>query len=158
MTGERRRLLWALVYLIGLIGTQFLVDVGVLSIVSAEWVWLVILVIAGVMVDSIMGLRWTGSNRTLWMMLNGLFIVLSVTMVLSFWPGNESVLFALYFVLNGAGMLASGFEMRNNMWLGIGAVHLAFGLVLPTWFAAAPFLVSGLVLGVPLLISLWKMK
>jgi len=158
MAGEQTRMLWALVYLLGLIATHYSVGQSTLSMMWATWIWFVLLVVSSWSIGKSYGMKWPAGIQTLWMSIMGTFIVLAVTMLLNLWAGNAAVLFALYLLLNGAGAWATGFEMKNGGWLGMGVMMVVFGLVFPGWFSGVPFLAAALVMGVPMLLSSWKMK
>lgn len=151
------RMLWALVYLIGLIATHYLIGNGTLSVMWATWIWFVLLIISSYSVGKSYGKMPAAQNQA-WMGINGLFIVLVLTMLLGFWSGGPAVMFALYFLLIGGGMFGAGHDMKVGTWLGAGLTWVALGIVFPSWFGATPFLAAALFLGVPMLLMSWKMK
>ncbi len=151
-------MLWALVFIIGLIGTQYLVGQGTLQLMYAEWIWFVLLVISSYSIGKSYGMKWPAGINQLWMSTMATFIVLVATMLLGFWPGNAAVMFAIFLLLNGAGSFATGHEMKNGGWVGMGLMMLVFGLVYVSWFSGLPFFAAALVLGVPMLMTSWKMK
>ena len=151
-------MLWALVYIIGLIATQYLLGQGTLTLMWAEWIWFVLLVISAWSIAKTFPIKWPASIAHLWTNILVTFVVLAVTMLLGFWSGSAAVLFALFLLLNGAAVFAKGYEVKKGNWVGMGLMMLIFGLVYVSWFSEIPFFAAALVLGIPLLMTSWKMK
>ena len=145
-------MLWALIYLLGLLATHFLILQGTLTETMALWVWFVVLLISSYSIGQSRAIRSATVNSA-WMLSTALFIVLSGTMLLGIWSGGAVVLFALYLLLNGAVVFAMGHDMRRADWVAYGLYSVALGLVYPTWFVSAPFLAAAFILGVPLLLG-----
>lgn len=158
MSGEQTRMLWALVFIVGLIATQYLLGQGTLNLMWAEWIWFVLLVISSWHIGKSYGMKWPAGINQLWMGTMVTFIVLVVTMLLGFWAGSAAVMFALFLLLNGVSAFATGHEMKSGSWVGMGLCMLVFGLVYVAWFSPVPFFAAALVLGVPMLMASWKMK
>lgn len=158
MAGEQMRLLWGLVYLVGLIGTSMMIGQGNLANSVAQWAWFIILIVSGMSIGKSFGMKWPENVKVSWKVVTTMFIVLAGTMLLGVWSGNAAVLFALFLLLNGGAKIASGLEMKNSIWTTIGFTDLALGIVYPTWFGTSPYLAAALILGVPVLLSSMKMK
>ena len=158
MAGEQTRLLWGLVYLVGLIGTSFMLGQGSLTSAVAQWAWFILLIISGMSIGKSFGMKWPENINVAWKVTSTMFIVLAGTMLLGVWSGSAAVLFALYLLLHGGAKIASGLEMKNSIWTTMGFTDLALGIVFPTWFGASPYLAAALILGVPVLLSSMKMK
>lgn len=150
-------MLWALVFIIGLIGTQYLIGQGT-QLMYAEWIWFFLLVISSYSIGKSYRIKWSAGINQLWMSTMVTFIVLTVTMLLGFWPGSAAVMFAIFLLLNGARSFATGYEMKNGGWVGMGLMMIVFGLAYTAWFSMIPFFAAALVLGVPMLMASWKTK
>ena len=145
-------MLWALVFLVGLIITHFM-WLQNLDEMAALWAWLIIILGANFSIGKSYGKKWPAEVAMSWNTVTALFIVLAGTMLLGVWPGGATVFFALYFVLFGAAMFASSHEMKMSSGVTWGLIYVALGIVYPLWFVTAPFLAAGLILGLPMLIE-----
>ncbi len=150
------KLLWSLVYLVGLIGTHFMVAQGQLAETTALWIWLIVLMVSGYHMGMSGGIKWPAEVESTWMYSMVLFVVLVGAMLLNWWSGDAAVFFALYFIIFGAANFATGHAMKKESWVFMGLMSLAFGLVFPAWFNSVPFFAAGLILGVPMLLSSMK--
>jgi hypothetical protein len=158
MAGEQTRMLWALVYLIGLIATHYLVGQGMLMESWALWAWLVILAISQYSIGMSRNIK-SSAVKSAGMITCALFIVLAGTMLLNLWSvgtASSAAFFALFLLLNGALIFAMGHEMKRVDWVTFGLYSVGLGIVFPGWFASAPYLAAALILGVPLLIGTLK--
>lgn len=157
------RMVWSLVFLLGLLATFYLLQQGTLTMMIAEWVWFVVLIVGCFAIGKTYG-KMPASATNAWMGAMLVFAVLVVTMLLGLWSAplganSAAVLFALYFLFTGGAMFASGHEMKNAMWMGWGLVNIALAIVFPSWFVATaetPFLAAALLIGLPMLYTSWK--
>jgi len=151
-------MLWALVYLIGLIATHYLVGQGMLAESWALWAWLVILVISQYSIGMSRNIK-SAPVKSAGMITCAMFVVLGAALLLNLYSvgsATASALFAIFLVLNGALIFAMGHEMKRVDWVTFGLYSVALGIVFPGWFATAPYLAAALILGVPLLIGTLK--
>src|SRR3989344_2313955 len=153
--GKQMMMLWALVYLIGLLATHYLLLQGSLTESMALWIWFVIVLVSNYSIGKSMG-KMPAAVNTVWMGATVLFIVLAGTMLLGVWAGGAAVFFALYLILFGGAMFGTGHEMKKGTWSGMGLTDMFIGFVFPTWFSGAPFLVAALYIGVGMLYYTWK--
>lgn len=158
MAGEQTRLIWGLVYLVGLLATHYMLLQGSITDMFAQWLWFLILIVSSMSVGKSFKMKWPANVDVSWKVTMSMFIILAGTMVLGVWAGGASVLFALFLLLNGGAKIASGHDMKNAIWTTMGFNDLALGIVYPAWFGASPYLAAALILGVPVLLSSMKMK
>lgn len=148
-------MLWALVFLLGLLVTHYFVVMSALSVTYALWIWFILLIVSNYSIRMTYG-KMPASAKNAWMMAMIMFIVLGGTMLLGLWSGSAAVLFALWFLFMGGAMFASGHEMKISMWMGMGLVDLVLAIIFPAWFSSVPFLAAALFLGIPMLYASWK--
>jgi len=147
-------MLWALVYLVGLLATHYLLQQGSLTETMALWIWFVVFIISSYSINKSRAIK-SGAVNSAWMLTTALFIVLVGTMLLGVWSGGTTLFFALLLILNGAVIFASGHEMHRADWVAYGLYSVILGLVFPSWFASAPYMMAAFILGVPLLLGTW---
>lgn len=151
-------MLWALVYLVGLIATHYLVGQGMLAESWALWAWLIILTISQYSIGMSRSIK-SATVKSGGMITCVLFFVLGAALLLNLYSvgtATSAAFFAIFLVLNGAMIFAVGHEMKRADWTMFGLYSVALGIVFPGWFATAPYLAAGLILGVPLLIGTLK--
>ncbi len=135
---------WGLVFLIGMLATHFLgIDPWI-----AWVVWLVVFFFGNIVVGKMMkkGPREIGH---MWMVVNVLGALLTIAFLTEAITFDESKVMAIWFFLMGAAVFAGAHQMKNPEQIFVGLLWIAVGIVLPVWFSGAPFLLGGLVFGLP---------
>lgn len=158
MAGESTRMLWGLVFLLGLAATHFLVMNGSLSASWAMLGWLVLLLVSNWSIGKSYGKKWPANADAAWKGGTVLFLVLSVLLWLGWLPGGAGVMFALFFLYTGMGMIVTGWDVKNSMWIGMGFLMFIYALIVPTWFSSTFYLFSAIVLGLPMLFEAMMKK
>lgn len=155
MASEQLKMGWALVFFLGLIATYYLVSTQMLSDMWGAWVWFVLLLVGNWSIGKAYG-KMPEGVKNIWMGVMVMFAVVAGTMLLGLWGGDISVMFALWLIFSGGAMFATGHEMKNSIWTGMGLMNLALGIVFPTWFGGTPYLAAALLIGLPMLLAAWK--
>lgn len=161
MAGERVSLSWSLVFLVGLLLTHYVLVQGLFGVTEtmALWVWLALVIISTYHIGKSMG-KVPAESMKAWSTALVLFVVLVGSMLLGIWgagPGTATVVFfALYFVLFGGAMFASGHDSKRSAGTSLGLIYVVLGIVFPGWFGSVPFLAAALLIGIPPLLNLWK--
>jgi hypothetical protein len=140
--------IWGAVFLVGMLITHFLsIDPWV------AWVaWLVLFFVTNTLVERALKKVPREINH-MWMVVNILGVLLTVAFLSGTVPFDESQLMSIWLFLMGAALFANAHQTKNPEHMFIGLVWIAFGLVIPMWFSSIPFLIGGLVLGLPLVIG-----
>lgn len=141
-------MVWGFVFLVGMLATHYLgIDPWI-----AWSVWLVIFAVTNVLVERAQK-KVPREISHMWHVVTILGVLITVAFISGTISFDESKVMAVWFFLMGAAMFANAHQLRNPEHIFIGLVWIAFGLVTPLWFQNSPFLIGGLVLGLPLVVS-----
>lgn len=137
-------IVWGLVFLIGMLATHYLV-----ADLWLAWIgWLVIIFVA----NAIVGKSMKKSPREIvhmWHVVNILGILLTIAFLTETIAFDASKVMAVWFFLMGAATFAGAHQMRNPEQIFVGLLWVVAGIVLPIWFSSVPFLIGGLLFGLP---------
>lgn len=139
---------WGFVFLIGMLGTHFL---GIDPYI-AWMVWLVVFFVTIVLVERAQK-KVPREISHMWHVVNILGVLLTIAFISGTISFDESKIMSVWLFIMGAAMFANAHQMKNPEHIFTGLLWIAFGLVIPMWFQDIPFLVGGLVLGLPLVIG-----
>lgn len=155
MAGEQTRILWALVYMIGLFATNLFVQNG-FSETLAWGIWIVVILVSTWSIGRSWGKKMPEPVEKTWRMAMGLFLVLAVAFLAGVLPASGAAVLAVYFFIFGATRLATGLEIKMMPAVAMGLMEIAFGFVTTSWFANDYFLAAAFIIGIPMLINNWK--
>ena len=139
---------WGLVFLVGMLATHYM---GIEPKVA--WVvWLVIFFVGNMLVGKAM--KKTPRNIVhMWMVVNILGALMTLAFLAGTLPFNATHIMAVWLVLMGAAVYAGAHENKDPEGVFIGLLWFATGIILPLWLPATPFLIGGLVLGLPYVVG-----
>jgi len=141
---------WGIIYLVGLAASHFLLQGGS-SEAALWWVWLILFAISWVTLGRSMKKQTSKQMQGVWT----LSLVVAILFTLAYLGGilrfEGGAIMAVWFLLQAGPLIAGGLENKHSPQVTHGLILLAFGLVLPLWYATSYFLVGAVLLGLPLL-------
>lgn len=139
---------WGLVLLVGMLATHFLgIDQW-----TAWVVWLVVIFVGSILLGRTMK-KAPRDIMHMWMVVNLLGALLTIAFLAGTIEFDASKVMAIWFILFGAASFAGAHATKNTEQIFMGLMMLGVGIALPVWFNSVPFLVGGLFLGLPHVIS-----
>lgn len=139
---------WGFLFLIGMLATHFLgIDPW------TAWIaWLIIFVVGNIAVG--MAMKKTPREIVhMWHVVNVLGALLTIAFLSGVLQFDESKIMSIWLFIMGAAMFAGAHQQKQPEQIFVGLLWIAVGIVLPIWFSGAPFLIGGLVFGLPAVIG-----
>jgi hypothetical protein len=143
------QIVWGLVFLIGMFATHYM---GVDSW-TAWVVWLAVFFFGNIAVDKLMKGKKVMEIKHMWHVVNILGVLITIAFLTNTLVFDSAKVMSVWLILMGGAVFAGAHQSKNVEQIFMGLLWVATGLVLPSWFADVPFLIGGLVFGLPPVIS-----
>jgi len=139
---------WGLVFLVGMLATHY----SGVDLWQAWVAWLVIFFFGNMMVGKHMK-KMPKQLSHMWIVVNVLGALLTIAFLAGTIEFDATKLMAIWFFIMGSAVFAGSHFSRDPEGMFIGFLWVAVGITLPLWFASVPFLIGGLVFGLPFVIG-----
>jgi len=138
-------IVWGLVFLVGMFATHYMgIDPW-----TAWVIWLAVFFFGNVAIDKLAKGKKVREIGHMWHVVNILGVLITVAFLTGTLSFDSSKVMSVWLLLMGAAVFAGAHQSKNVEQMFMGLLWFGVGIVLPTWFADAPFIVGGLVFGLP---------